>query len=113
MGDRDILNNLDNDATDSVSLGNRLNAVVNVLTVCNARLTAITGALPPGPPNTPQADALRQILFPRSADALLPLWLEVVLLAVLVVLFIALACWCLAYLERRAREEGRLTVRGQ
>jgi ABC-2 type transport system permease protein len=63
-------------------------------------------------PLTTGIDALRQILFPAAAEhGLMPMWLEVVLLAVLSVLFIALARWSLGLLERRAREEGRLTVR--
>jgi ABC-2 type transport system permease protein len=63
-------------------------------------------------PLTTGIDALRQILFPGAAkQGLMPVWLEVVLLAVLAVVFIALARWSLGRLERRAREEGRLTVR--
>jgi ABC-2 type transport system permease protein len=64
-------------------------------------------------PLTTGIDALRQILFPREANALMPLGWEVVLLAVLAVLFLFLAWWCLKVLERRARQEGRLTVKGQ
>jgi ABC-2 type transport system permease protein len=64
-------------------------------------------------PLTTGIDALRQVLFPRTADGLMPLGLEVGLLAVLAVLFVALAWWCLRYLESRARREGRLMVKGQ
>lgn len=63
-------------------------------------------------PLTAGVDALRQILFPRVADqALLPVWLEVLLLALLAMIFITLAGCLLAHLERRARHDGRLTVR--
>jgi len=63
-------------------------------------------------PLTAGVDALRQILFPRLADqGLLPVWVEVMLLALLAVLFISLARYLLARLERRARHDGRLTVR--
>ena len=63
-------------------------------------------------PLTAGVDALRQILFPRVADqGLLPVWVEVLILALLAVIFITLARYLLARLERRARQEGRLTVR--
>jgi ABC-2 type transport system permease protein len=63
-------------------------------------------------PLTTGIDALRQILFPGSAGhGLLPIWLEVAMLAGMGVLFIALAGGALARLERKARVEGRLTVR--
>jgi ABC-2 type transport system permease protein len=72
-------------------------------------LSVLAGALP----LTLGVDALRQVLFTEYADGLLPVWLEIVLLAVQSVLFLALAWWSLRHLERRAREEGRLTIRGQ
>jgi ABC-2 type transport system permease protein len=63
-------------------------------------------------PLTTGIDALRQIMFPNVADGgLMPVWLEVVILAVLSVVCILLARFALAHLQRRAREEGRLTVR--
>jgi ABC-2 type transport system permease protein len=63
-------------------------------------------------PLTAGVDAMRQILFPRSAaHGLLPVWAEVVVLAVLAIGFIALARTLLGRLERQARREGRLTVR--
>jgi ABC-2 type transport system permease protein len=40
-------------------------------------------------------------------------WVEVVILAVLAVVFLVLARYSLARLEARARREGRLTVRWQ
>jgi ABC-2 type transport system permease protein len=63
-------------------------------------------------PLTTGVDALRQVLFPGAAGfGLLPVWVEVVMLAGMSLLFIVLARWSLLRLERRAREEGRLTVR--
>ncbi len=63
-------------------------------------------------PLTIGMDAMRQILF-TDADGLLDLPWEIALLAVMAVVFIDLARRCLAYLERRARQEGRLTMRWQ
>jgi ABC-2 type transport system permease protein len=54
-------------------------------------------------------DAMRQVLF--RADGVLPVGAEVALLAGLAVVFLASAKKCLDYLERKSREEGRLTVR--
>jgi ABC-2 type transport system permease protein len=62
-------------------------------------------------PLTAGMDAMRQILF--AADGFWPLWVEVSLLAGLSVVFIVLARWFLAYLERLSREQGRLTVKWQ
>jgi ABC-2 type transport system permease protein len=65
-------------------------------------------------PLTAGIDAMRQVLFPGTASqGLLPIWLDVAILAVLAVTFLVLARFSLTYLERRAREEGRLTVRTQ
>lgn len=63
-------------------------------------------------PLTAGMDALRQLLFP-GAEVLLAWEWEVVILAVLSVVFLVLAHYCLKYLERRACEEGRLTVKWQ
>jgi ABC-2 type transport system permease protein len=54
-------------------------------------------------------DAMRQILF--RADGVLSVGAEIGLLAGLAIVFLSLAKKCLDYLERRGREEGRLTVR--
>jgi ABC-2 type transport system permease protein len=64
-------------------------------------------------PLTTGVDALRQVLFGEAARGLMPLGWEIALLAVLAALFLVLAWWCLRVLERKARREGRLTVRGQ
>jgi ABC-2 type transport system permease protein len=63
-------------------------------------------------PLTAGMDAMRQMVF-EDAQGLLDLPWEIGLLAALSVLFIELARRCLAYLERRARAEGRLTVKWQ
>jgi ABC-2 type transport system permease protein len=63
-------------------------------------------------PLTTGIDALRQVLFPGAVESgLLPVWAEVLLLAVLSGVFIGLARYSLLRLEQKAREEGRLTVR--
>lgn len=54
-------------------------------------------------------DAMRQVLF-RAEGVVAVKW-EVALLAGLAVIFLTLAKRSLAYLERKSREEGRLTVR--
>jgi ABC-2 type transport system permease protein len=65
-------------------------------------------------PLTTGIDALRQLLFPATVDqGFLPVWVEIVLLAVLAMIFLVLAQVSLARLERRARQEGRLTVKWQ
>jgi len=67
-------------------------------------------------PLTTGMDAFRQLLFHQGAGAVDPLlhwgW-ELFILAVLSAAFLFAAHWCLHYLERRAREEGRLTVKWQ
>ena len=70
-------------------------------------------------PLTTGMDAMRQLLFPLGdtgevlAEGFLPVGVEAGLLAVLAVVFISVARGLLAYVERKAREEGRLTVRWQ
>jgi ABC-2 type transport system permease protein len=54
-------------------------------------------------------DAMRQVLF--RADGVLLVEFEVAILVGLGALFLAGAKWCLDYLERKSRAEGRLTVR--
>lgn len=75
-------------------------------------LGTAVAALSAGLPLTLGIDALRQIMFPAAADAgLMPVWIETVLLAILSPVLIALAWLALRVLQRRARAEGRLTVR--
>jgi ABC-2 type transport system permease protein len=60
-------------------------------------------------------DAMRQLAFADSAypAGTPPPAVEALILVAMVVVFIILARWALATLERMARREGRLTVRGQ
>jgi ABC-2 type transport system permease protein len=89
-----------------------LNFPVRILGPVVASLAAVL-------PMTLGMDALRQILFrpdpnsPGDPIGFLPVWCEVAFLAVLCVAFLALAHYSLTYLEQRAREEGRLTVKWQ
>ncbi len=65
-------------------------------------------------PMTLGLDAMRQLLF--SGEALLPVMSvenELVILLVLAVVFLVLARYALAYLEKLAKQEGRLTLRHQ
>jgi ABC-2 type transport system permease protein len=54
---------------------------------------------------------MRQVLF--RTPGVFGVWEEVAALAGLSVVFLFTARWLLARLERRAREEGKLTVRWQ
>jgi len=60
-------------------------------------------------------DAMRQLAFAGAAYPIgtpSPL-VEAAILVVMVVVFLVLSRWALAVLERRARQEGRLSVRWQ
>jgi ABC-2 type transport system permease protein len=82
-----------------------LNFPVKTLGTAVASLAAIL-------PLTLGVDALRQVLFSaQETSGLLPIWIEVGILALLSVMLIGLARYLLVRLERKAREEGRLTVR--
>ena len=62
-------------------------------------------------PLTAGMDAMRQVLF--RAPGIFDVWTELAVLAALAVVFMISAHRCLSYLERRAKEEGKLTVRWQ
>lgn len=62
-------------------------------------------------PLTAGMDAMRQVLF--HAQGIFPVWAEIAVLAGLAVVFLLSAQRCLRYLERKAREQGKLTVRWQ
>jgi ABC-2 type transport system permease protein len=62
-------------------------------------------------PLTAGMDGMRQVLF--RAPGVFPVGAEVAVLAGLAVIFFFAAQRCLRYLERRAKEEGKLTVRWQ
>jgi ABC-2 type transport system permease protein len=59
-------------------------------------------------------DAMRQLTFAGSEHAtpLLPAWAEAGILLVMAALFIGLARWMLGVIERLARVEGKLTMKG-
>jgi ABC-2 type transport system permease protein len=59
-------------------------------------------------------DAIRQLAFAGTEEiGLLPVRVEIAILAVMVVVFILLAHRALGFVERLARREGRLTIRWQ
>jgi ABC-2 type transport system permease protein len=62
-------------------------------------------------PLTAGMDAMRQVLF--GSEGFLGVWTEVGLLAVLAVVFLALARRFLAVLENKARRDGKLSVKWQ
>ncbi|MBA4063293.1 MAG: ABC transporter permease [Isosphaera sp.] len=62
-------------------------------------------------PLTAGMDAMRQVLF--RAPGLFDVWAEVGLLAGLAAVFLVAAQRSLRYLERRAKDQGKLTVRWQ
>lgn len=64
-------------------------------------------------PLTAGMDALRQLLMPVHGTGLFSVPVELALLAVLSLLFLAFARVMLSWVERKARAEGRLTVRWQ
>ncbi len=66
-------------------------------------------------PMTLGLDALRQILYPSSAELyqFLPVTTEVAILAVLCVVFILLSKLSLDYMEKLGKATGRLTLRWQ
>ncbi len=64
-------------------------------------------------PLTPGLDAMRQLLFPGQKIGLIAVEYEIAILAVLAVLFPLLATRALAFMERLAKTEGRLTLRWQ
>jgi ABC-2 type transport system permease protein len=58
-------------------------------------------------------DAMRQTLVGQAAHPLLPVRIEVAILAGFAVVFLFGARWALAYLENLSKHEGRLTQRWQ
>lgn len=59
-------------------------------------------------------DAMRQLTFAGSAHAagLLPAWVEALVLVGMSAVFIGLARWMLGVIERLARADGKLTMKG-
>src|SRR6266702_5869398 len=64
-------------------------------------------------PLTLGLDAMRQLLFPQGWPAFLPIGWEILILTVLVMLFLVGAAWSFAFIERRAKVEGRLSLKWQ
>ena len=64
-------------------------------------------------PLTLGLDAMRQLLFPHGWPSLLSVGWEAVILGALVVIFLVGAAWSFTYIERRARIQGRLTLKWQ
>jgi ABC-2 type transport system permease protein len=70
-------------------------------------------------PLTAGMDAMRQLLFPVDygdpgrRGGLLPVWAELAILGGLSVVFVSAARRFLAVLERKAKEEGKLSIRWQ
>jgi ABC-2 type transport system permease protein len=62
-------------------------------------------------PLTAGMDGMRQVLF--RTPGIFSVWTEVAILAGLATAFLIAAQRCLRYLERRAKQEGKLTVRWQ
>ena|SRR5579872_5509824 len=62
-------------------------------------------------PLTAGMDAMRQVLF--RTKGIFDVWDEIAILTALAVVFLIAAHRCLRYLERRAKEQGKLTVRWQ
>ncbi len=58
-------------------------------------------------------DAMRQLVFPGSAEGVLPVGAEMAILGAMGVVFLTGARLALGYLEMLARREGRLTLRWQ
>jgi ABC-2 type transport system permease protein len=77
-------------------------------------LGAISGVVVAILPLAVGLDAMRQLAFSSDETAgLLPVGVEMAILGVMGVVFLVLARLALAYLERLARREGRLTLRWQ
>jgi len=64
-------------------------------------------------PLTVGLDAMRQLLFPQGWPAFLPVGWEILILTVLVMLFLVGVVWSFAFIERRAKVEGRLSLKWQ
>jgi len=62
-------------------------------------------------PLTAGMDAMRQVLFQRPG--MFEVWIEVLVLAGLAIVFLYAAQRSLRHMERRAKEDGKLTVRWQ
>ena len=64
-------------------------------------------------PLTLGLDAMRQLLFPHTTIAFLSVGCEIGLLVALMVVFLLGASWSFTFIERRAKIEGRLSLKWQ
>jgi len=76
-------------------------------------LGGLVGSIASIIPLTLGLDAMRQLLFPQGWPSFLPVEWEIALLIVLVVGFLVGAAWSFSFIERRAKIEGRLSLRWQ
>ena len=87
----------------------RLNKVINESILGAALIIPLTAGM----------DAMRQLLFPveysdpARRDGLMPVWIELAILVGLAGTFLVAAGRFLAVLERKAKQEGRLSIRWQ
>jgi ABC-2 type transport system permease protein len=78
-----------------------------------AALGPYVGAFASLIPLTLGLDAVRQLVFPHLLPTLLGAGWEIAILGVLVVFFCGGAAWSLHYIERRAKVQGRLSLKWQ
>ncbi len=76
-------------------------------------LGGIAGGIASLIPLTLGLDAMRQLLFPGGWLVFLPLGWEMLILAALVVIFLIGAAWSFSAIERRAKIEGKLSLKWQ
>jgi ABC-2 type transport system permease protein len=78
-----------------------------------AALGPYVGAFASLIPLTLGLDAVRQLAFPHLLPTLLGAGWEIAILGVLVVIFCGGAAWSLNFIERRAKIQGRLSLKWQ
>ncbi len=76
-------------------------------------LGGVMGGLASLIPLTLGLDAMRQLLFPHSTIAFLSVGVELGIQLVLMVFFLVGAAWSFAFIEHRAKIEGRLSLKWQ
>ena len=76
-------------------------------------LGGFAGGLASFIPLTLGLDAMRQMLFPGGWPPFLPIAWEISIQAVLMVFFLVAAAWSFRFIERRAKVEGRLSLKWQ
>jgi ABC-2 type transport system permease protein len=64
-------------------------------------------------PMTLGLDAMRQLLFPHTTISFLPVGVEIAAQVVLMFVFVFGAIWAFAYIEHKAKIEGRLSLKWQ